>query len=52
MAKAKILKTYRVHCKPKHIDAYVSEWDDGHVTVRCVFRKHCNKCVFEVSQQK
>ncbi|MHC1589995.1 MAG: hypothetical protein ACXQTQ_03430 [Candidatus Hecatellaceae archaeon] len=46
------MRTRRVHCKPKHIDAYVSEWDDGRVTVRCVFRKYCSECPFESPQQK
>jgi len=38
---AKLLKTRRVHCALRHINAFVSEWDDGHVTVKCGLLTHC-----------
>jgi len=38
---AKLIKTRRVHCPLKHINAFISEWDDGHSTIKCGLSKSC-----------
>ena len=38
---AKIANKRRVHCSRRHIDAFVTEFDDGTFAVRCGFLKHC-----------
>lgn len=44
---AKIVRTCRVHCSSRHLNAFVTEWDDGHVTVKCSLMKYCgDSCPF------
>ena len=40
-------KTKRVHCNIKHVDAYLTEHDDGRFTIRCPYRPYCKECPFE-----
>jgi len=44
---AKIVRTRRIHCSLRHVNAFVTEWDDGHVTVKCGLMKYCgDSCPF------
>ncbi len=36
-----ILKTRRVHCPKRHVSAFVTEWSNGHLTVKCSLLKYC-----------
>ncbi len=36
-----ILKTRRVHCSTRHVNAFVTEWNDGRLTVKCGLSKYC-----------
>lgn len=38
---AKIVKRRRVHCPIRHINAFVTEFDDGSFTVKCGLLKYC-----------
>jgi len=38
---AKVVKTRRVHCTARHVSAFVTEWDDGHFSVKCGLSKAC-----------
>lgn len=38
---AKVIRTRRVHCPLRHVGAFVTEGDDGHVTVKCGLIKYC-----------
>jgi len=40
-------KTKRVHCNKYHVDAYLIEYDDGRLVIRCVRRQYCSECPFE-----
>jgi len=44
---AKIIGTRKIHCRIRHIDAVAVDWSDGHTSIKCVFRKYCDKCPFE-----
>jgi len=46
---AHVVRSRRVHCKIRHIDAIAIDWSDGRTTVKCVFRKYCGECPFESS---
>ena len=38
---AKIVKKHRVHCPIRHVNAFVIEWDDGSISVKCGLLKAC-----------
>ena len=38
---ARILEKRRIHCKERHVDAYVLKWDDGNSSVKCSLLKAC-----------
>ncbi len=46
-------KVRRVHCKIRHVDAYIIERDDN-IVVRCPQRPYCKVCPFEkmIEQRK
>jgi len=38
---AKVMSTRSVHCAKRHVSAFVTEWNDGHLTVKCGLSKYC-----------
>ncbi len=40
-------KTKRAHCNIYHVDAYLVEYNDGRIVIRCPRRQNCNECPFE-----
>ncbi|MBS7656089.1 hypothetical protein KEJ50_06300 [Candidatus Bathyarchaeota archaeon] len=42
-----MVKAKRVHCNLMHLDAYVFEYEDGKIIVKCPRRRYCNECPFE-----
>ncbi len=42
-----MVKTQRVHCNIKHVDAYMLQYDDGRIVVKCPHKPYCQECPIE-----
>ena len=42
-----MVKAKRVHCNIKHVDAYLLEYEDGRLVIKCPQRPYCEECPFE-----
>ena len=37
----KVISTRSVHCPKRHVSAFVTEWNDARLTVKCGLSKYC-----------